>query len=91
MMETLGDCLRPGGVMYLPTGTIQAESRVLAAARRLFGEANMDEVVSRELPLPGLIAKSQALAQLVADGLVNLRRKGSRLLWRITVWRCRRS
>src|SRR5436309_1438985 len=58
MMETLGDCLGPGGVMYLPTGTIQAESRVLAAARRLFGEANMDEVVSRELPLPGLLAKS---------------------------------
>ena len=77
--------------MYLPTGTIQAESKVLAAARRLFGESNMDEVVSRELPLPGLLAKSQALAQLVADGLVNLRRKGSRLLWRITVWRCRRS
>src|SRR5204863_725556 len=54
MMETLGDCLGPGGVMYLPTGTIQAESRVLAAARRLFGESNMDEVLSREIPLPGL-------------------------------------
>jgi hypothetical protein len=51
----------------------------------------MDEVATRELPLPGLIAKSQALAQLVAEGLVNLRRKGSRLLWRITVWRCRKA
>ncbi len=91
MVESLGDCLERGGVMYLPTGTIQAESRVLAAARRAFGESNMDEVVSREVPLPGLLAKSQALAQLVTEGLVNLRRKGSRLLWRISVWRCRRS
>jgi SAM-dependent methyltransferase len=90
MVETLGECLETGGVMYLPTGTIQNESRVLAAARRAFGEANMDEIVTRELPLPGLLAKSQALAQLVADGLVNLRRKGSRFLWRITVWRCRK-
>jgi tRNA A58 N-methylase Trm61 len=91
MVETLGDCLEPGGVMYLPTGTIQAEQRVLAAARRFFGESNMDEVASREVPLPGLLARSQALAQLVTEGLVNLRRKGSRLLWRITVWRCRKA
>jgi len=91
MVESLGDCLQLGGVMYLPTGTIQAESRVLAAARRIFGESNIDELVTREIPLPGLLARSQALAQLVADGLVNLRRKGSRLLWRITVWRCRRT
>jgi SAM-dependent methyltransferase len=90
MVETLGECLERNGVMYLPTGTIQAESRVLAAARRAFGEKNMDEVVSRELPLPTLIARSQALAQLVAEGLVNLRRRGTRLLWRITVWRCRK-
>ena len=90
MVETLGDCLERNGVMYLPTGTIQAESRVLAAARRAFGEKNMDQIVTRELPLPNLLAKSQALAQLVAEGLVNLRRRGSRLLWRITVWRCRR-
>jgi tRNA A58 N-methylase Trm61 len=90
MVESLGDCLERGGVMYLPTGTIQAESRVLAAARRAFGESNMDEVASREVPLPGLLARSQALAQLVSDGLVNLRRKGSRFLWRISVWRCRK-
>jgi len=91
MVETLGDCLDRGGVMYLPTGTIQDENRVIAAARRAFGASNMDEVVTREFPLPGLLAKSQALAQLVTEGLVNLRRKGSRLLWKLTVWRCRKS
>jgi SAM-dependent methyltransferase len=90
MVESLGDCLEPGGVMYLPTGTIQAENSVLAAARRAFGESNMDQVASRELPLPGLLAKSQTVAQLLAEGLVNLRRVGSRMLWRITVWRCRK-
>jgi SAM-dependent methyltransferase len=91
MVETLGECLDRKGVMYLPTGTIQAENRVLAAARRVFGQNNMDEIVTRELPLPSILAKSQALAQLVAEGLVNLRRRGSRLLWRITVWRCRKT
>ena len=67
------------------------EHRVLAAARRAFGASNMDQVATREFPLPGLLAKSQALAQLVTDGLVNLRRRGSRLLWKLTVWRCRKS
>jgi len=91
MVETIGDCLERGGVMYLPTGTIQAEHRVLDAARRIFGASNLQEVVSRELPLPSLLAKSQALAQLVAEGLIRLRERGSRLLWRLTVWRCIRT
>ena len=91
MVETLGECLDHGGVMYLPTGTIQAEHRVLDAARRIFGAANLHEVVSREFPLPSLLAKSHALAQLVADGLIRLRQRGSRLLWRLTVWRCVRT
>jgi SAM-dependent methyltransferase len=91
MLEEIGDCLVPGGRMYLPTGTIQAESRVLEAARRLFGAANLERILERELPLPDLVAKSKAAARLMAQGLLNLRRRGSRLLWHLSVWRIQRA
>ena len=40
MLESLRDtdCLAKGGRLYLPTGTIQAESRILDVARRVFGD-----------------------------------------------------
>jgi precorrin-6B methylase 2 len=88
MVDSMGDCLRPGGALFMATGTIQAENRVLDAVRRRFGEMNVSPVAQRELPLPDIMAKSKALARLLAEGLVNLRRRGSRLLWRVTVWRC---
>jgi hypothetical protein len=74
--------------MYLPTGTIQDEPRVIEAARRIFGAANMEPLAEREFPLPALVAGSKAVGRLMADGLVALRRRGSRLLWRLAVWRC---
>ncbi|MGH2724223.1 MAG: 50S ribosomal protein L11 methyltransferase [Actinomycetota bacterium] len=88
MLETVGEHLRPGGRLYLPTGSIQDERRVLETARRLFGAANLERVLERELPLPALLARSKALARMMAQGLVDLRRRGSRLLWRLAVWRC---
>ena len=88
MLETVGDHLKPGGRMYLPTGTIQDERRILDAARRLFGEANLEEVAEQEFPLPALVARSKAVGRLMAQGLLNLRQKGSRLLWRLAIWRC---
>ncbi|MBI4261022.1 MAG: 50S ribosomal protein L11 methyltransferase [Actinobacteria bacterium] len=91
MLEDVGDCLLPGGRMYLPTGTIQAESRVLEAARRIFGAKNVQRILSRELPLPDVVARSKAVARLMAEGLVRLRRRGSRLLWQLSVWRAVRA
>jgi SAM-dependent methyltransferase len=91
MIENLGDCLVPGGRMYLPTGTIQNESRVLDAARRIFGASNLERILERELPLPDLVAKSKAVAKLMTNGLLNLRRRGSRILWRLSIWRCVRT
>jgi SAM-dependent methyltransferase len=82
------DCLAPGGRLYLPTGTIQNENRLLDAARRIFGAANLQSLVQREFPLPDVVAKSREVAQMMQDGLVSFRARGSRLLWRLQIWRC---
>jgi methylase of polypeptide subunit release factors len=89
MLESLGDTLRPGGHLYLPTGTIQDERTILEKARELFGE-RMQAVIERDFPLPDVVGKSLAAARLMKEGLLNLQRRGSRMLWRLRVWRCER-
>lgn len=89
MLEEVADHLRPGGRMYLPTGTIQDEGSILAEARRIFG--SLEEVAEREFPLPALVARSKAVARLMSQGVLHLRRRGSRLLWRLAIWRCERA
>ena len=90
MLESIreNECLAPGGHLFLPTGTIQAESKILDVARRIFGAANLQSLLSREFPLPEVVAKSKAVAQMMKEGIVDLRTKGSRMLWRLQVWRC---
>lgn len=86
MLEDGRERLKPGGRFYLPTGTIQDETSVLATARRLFGQIN--PIAEREFPLPGLVAQSKEVARLMKEGWLNLRQRGSRMLWKLTVWRC---
>jgi SAM-dependent methyltransferase len=90
MLESIGEhgCLRPGGRLYLPTGTIQAEGRILEVARRIFGAANLQSLLEREFPLPDVVAKSRAVAAMMREGILDLHARGSRLLWRLQVWRC---
>src|SRR5438552_8890159 len=88
-LRSIGDAHAPGGRLYLPTGTIQNEPAILAAAREVFGD-HMEPVLEREFPLPDLVARSKAVAQMMKDGLLNLRQRGSRLLWRLQIWRCDR-
>lgn len=90
MLESIreNDCLAPGGRLYLPTGTIQNENRILEVARRIFGAANLQSLLSREFPLPDVVAKSKAVAQMMKEGVLDLHARGSRLLWRLQVWRC---
>ena len=90
MLESLreNDCLAPGGRLYLPTGTIQAENKILEVARRIFGQANLQSLLSREFPLPEVVARSKAVAQMVRDGILSFQQRGSRLLWRLQIWRC---
>jgi SAM-dependent methyltransferase len=90
MLESIweNECLGPGGRLYLPTGTIQAESRILEVARRIFGQANLQSLLSREFPLPDVVARSKAVAEMMREGILDLRERGSRLLWRLQIWRC---
>jgi precorrin-6B methylase 2 len=89
MLEGATDVLRPGGRLYLPTGTIQAEESVLSAASRIFGD-RLEVVLERNFPLPDMVLGSKAVGRLIADGVVNLSKRGSRLLWRLRVWLCTR-
>lgn len=89
MLESIGDTLRLGGRLYLPTGTIQDEPTILAKARELFDE-RMQAVIERDFPLPDVVGKSLAVARMMKEGLLNLQRRGSRFLWRLRVWRCER-
>jgi SAM-dependent methyltransferase len=90
MLESLREteCLQLGGRLYLPTGTIQAESRILDSARKLFGAVNLQPLLEREFPLPDVVARSKAVARMMKDGILNLHARGSRLLWRLQIWLC---
>jgi hypothetical protein len=90
LLATIGDTLLPGGRLYLPTGTLQDEQSILTAAHAVFGD-NMEPVLEREFPLPDLVAKATATARMMKEGLLNLHRRGSRLLWKLSIWRCVRS
>jgi SAM-dependent methyltransferase len=90
MIESIGDTLLPGGRLYLPTGTIQDEKSILEAAHEVFGD-NMEPVIQQEFPLPDIVGRSLAVARMMKEGLLNLHRRGSRLLWRLQIWRCIRS
>ena len=48
----------------------------------------MESVLEREFPLPDLVAKAQATARMMEEGLLNLHKRGSRLLWSLRIWRC---
>ena len=91
MLETLGERLKVGGRLYLPTGTMQAEERLLEVARKTFGDDNLHPLTVREFPLAPALARSPGVQRLVDDGVLDMRRRGTRLMWRLTVWRCNRT
>jgi SAM-dependent methyltransferase len=88
MLEASPDHLLPGGRLYLPTGSIQDEGRILSAARRIFGEGRMRKLTERIFPLPTKISDSAVVRRLMDSGVVRFIKKGSRLVWELRVWEC---
>ena len=76
--------------MYLPTGTIQYEKPILDAAHEVFGD-HMRPVHRARVPAAGPGREVQGRrTQMVKDGLVSFRQRGSRWLWQLRIWRCDR-
>ena len=90
MLAGIEDHIAPGGSVFLPTGSLQNESVVLQAAQRVFGPG-MRAVASRDFPLPEVVIRAREVARLLADGVIRLSQRGSRLFWRLTIWQCRMS
>jgi release factor glutamine methyltransferase len=88
MLRASGPYLRPGGRLYLPTGSIQDEGAVLRAARAIFGEGRMRQLRERLFPLPTKVSDSMVVRRLMESGVLNLIRRGSRVLWQLRVWEC---
>lgn len=87
MLADIERQLTPTGRMYLPTATLQDEPAVLEAANRVFG-SGLHPVAHRDFPLPDAICRVQEVAKLLSDGVIHLAKRGSRLFWRLTIWRC---
>lgn len=88
MLEAMGDRLKPGGVLYLPTGTVQDDGRILSVARRIFGEDNVELVRSRQIPLPAEVVEAPEVQELIEQGVVRLQERNSRYLWTYSTYRC---
>lgn len=87
MLRNVADYLKPGARVYLPTGTIQDDKAILAAAHDVFGSA-MEPVAKKEFPLPDVVATSEEVRELIDEGTIHLAQRGSRLSWELTIWRC---
>jgi SAM-dependent methyltransferase len=87
MLAQVADHMSPGGRVYLPTGTIQDDEAILAAAQDVFGSA-MEPVAKKEFPLPDVVATSEHVRELIDEGTIHLSRRGSRLSWELTIWCC---
>lgn len=86
MLEEAPRRLRPGGRLLLPTGSIQDEPTLLEAARSMFGR--LTKLVERRLPLPSSLSDAPEILELMRDGVIDLTRRGSRLIWHARVWEC---
>lgn len=87
MLDDIDGQLAPNGRVYLPTASLQDESAVLQAAKRVFGDS-MRHALVKQFPLPDAVVRAREVARLISDGVIRLTSKGSRLFWRLTIWQC---
>lgn len=78
--------MKSSGRLYLPTGTIQDDESILRVAGEIF--ENLTAVAERALPLPKGVEQDTGVAELVREGVIRLKQRGSRYLWTLTVYEC---
>lgn len=84
MLKGARKVLRPGGRVFIPTGTLQDEGAILSNAREMFGR--LTKLVERRIPIPNALAESQAAMDLVRRRVIELTPRGSRFTWTARVW-----
>ena len=84
MLRNAVNYLAEQGKIFLPTGTLQAESVILETAKSIYAKVRM--LCERRIPLPPMIAKSKVLEELLDAGVVSVTPRGSRYFWEARVW-----
>jgi hypothetical protein len=78
--------LTPQGQIFFPVLTLSSEARILEAAREHF--ATVELVAEQWYPLGNdLLPHLSLIEELMAKGLVEIKKKGSRWLWATKVYR----
>ncbi len=78
--------LSPQGQIFFPLLTLSSESRILETAQKHF--ANVELVAEQWYPLGNdLLPHLNLIEELMAKGLVEIKKKGSRWLWATKVYR----
>lgn len=86
MLRAARERLQAGGRLFLPTGSLQDEGSILRTARTLYGK--ITQLSERQIPLPRALAEAPVVVALAKERIVQLREKGSRMLWTAHVWEC---
>lgn len=84
MLQEAKRLLRPGGKLFLPTGTLQDEQSVIDKTTSVFDSIRL--LSERQIPLPSSLADHPALLRLRRAKVIDLTQRGSRLLGTARIW-----
>ena len=84
MLQEAKSLLKRGGKLFLPTGSLQDEESIMKRARSVFN--SIHQLSERPIPLPSALVGHPALLSLVRAKVINLKQRGSRLLWTARIW-----
>ncbi len=87
MLDSVRDHLRPGGVLYFPTGSISNVPRTLEAAQRAFGK-NVEMLEQIDVPFCAEFKENiDVMTRLRTEGLIDFSARRSRHVWSLQVYR----
>ena len=87
MLDRVRQHLRPGGVLYFPTGSISNVPRTLEAARQAFG-GNVELLEQIDVPFCAEFKENMdVMTRLRTEGLIDFSARRSRHVWSLQVYR----